>query len=299
MKKRSGLVCVILAAVILALSLTAFFFLESRPSFSKYQLSGDRKFSVSNLDEVVERIRGALKERGKSITLLLSLEGDYMDDISPLVKELMELAYLPTGDPLEGDYLKYQIGGYHFSYGHEPAEGGFEYAITIVPDYYTTKEQETLVSEKVEEILASLHLPFHATDEEKIRAAYDYLTQHVSYDKVHQKNEFYTLKSTAYAALVNKSATCLGYAVSLCRLLSELGVECRIIKGEGIKASGSELHAWNVVRIGDLFYNIDATWNSSEEADYYLKGSEDFPNHIPDEEYSGLYPLSQFEYKPS
>ena len=67
---------------------------------------------------------------------------------------------------------------------------------------------------------------------------------------------------TVYGALVNGLTVCEGYARSFQMLLNGLGVDCVGVIGE----STGQLHIWNCVRLGDNWYNVDATWNDREES---------------------------------
>lgn len=279
------IIMIMIFAAALAIGAAAFIYNVPKPTENIYSLSEERMFGITNLDEVVVQMRNALKARSRKITISINLKGEYMDDISPLVKELMELAFLPTGIPDEGDYLRFQIGGYTYSYGHISRGAGYRYTIEITPEYYSSSSQEADTTAKVAEILKQLPVSADDGDYEKVQAVYDYLTENVSYDTVHKNNDYHTLKSTAYGALINHSATCQGYAVSAYRLLMELGVDCRVIRGNAINPAGEEVyHAWNEVRIDGEYYNIDATWGSQIDHDKYFLTSftED---HIPDPEY--------------
>lgn len=269
---------------------------------NRYKLSDERLFGISNLDEIVDTIRDALKNRSSEIRISFSFKGDYMDDISPFVKELMELAQEETGEPDEGDYIRYQMGGYTFSYGHEAFSGGYRYAVVITPDYYSTANQELDTQSRVQEILKSFSLAQDAGEYEKIRAVYDYIAENVSYDIVHKKNQYHTLKSTAYGALINHSATCQGIAVTIYRLLKEMGVDCRVITGMADNGTGAEYHAWNIVYIDGLYYNLDATWEKvDEEEQFFLKCDEHFEGHERDSEFEtdeflSRYPKAEEDY---
>lgn len=279
-----------------------FISLSEKQKESRYKLSDERMFGITNLDEVVEIIRDSLKNRSKEIGISFSFHGDYMEDVSPFVKELMGLACQETGKADEGDYLRHQMGGYDFSYGHEAYSGGYRYSINITPSYYSTHEQELKTTEKVQEILRSLPVTEDSRDYDKVRAVYDYLKENVSYDIVHKKNEYHTLKSTAYGALVNRSATCQGIAVSACRLLKELGMDCRVITGMGITGQEREYHAWNIVCVDGLYYNMDVTWGlAGEEGENFLLCDENFKDHERDEEFRRSefyikYPMAAEDY---
>ena len=302
--KKQRLLLVLIFAGALAAGAAVFLIFSGTPAQNRYQLSDERLFGITNLDEVVGRLRDSLKNRSKEINISFSLQNDYMDDISPFVRELMEFAMEETGEPDEGDYIRYQLGGYTFSYGHEAVRGGYRYSVSIQPVYYSTQNQERQTAEKVKEILAELSLPENAGDFEKILTVHDYLAENVSYDVVHKNNDYHTLKSTAYGALVLHSATCQGYAVSFYRLLSELGVKCRVIMGEGMDEEGAEDHAWNIVEIGGLYYNVDVTWDDRLDCkDYFLKASDSFEKHRRDdvfltEDFNSRHPMAKEDYSP-
>ena len=62
------------------------------------------------------------------------------------------------------------------------------------------------------------------------------------------------------------------------RLCKEAGLSVRIISGTG----NGGAHAWNIVRIGSKYYNVDCTWDGQNEAtynDFLLKSEADFSDH--------------------
>lgn len=60
---------------------------------------------------------------------------------------------------------------------------------------------------------------------------------------------------TAYGAVVNRKAVCMGISLAVCMILKELGIPCRYIQG---KRNG-EGHAWNMVFIKGGWFYIDVT----------------------------------------
>ena len=73
------------------------------------------------------------------------------------------------------------------------------------------------------------------------------------------------------------SAVCQGYATLFYRVAKECGLKVRAIRG----TSRGEGHMWNIVKIGQYYYNLDATWDEGvTKYRYYLKGSEDFDSHV-------------------
>jgi transglutaminase/protease-like cytokinesis protein 3 len=201
-----------------------------------------------------------------------------------MIGEMMDLALYNTQLPTDGDYIRYQYSGYQLSYGYTEECGQRAYTVTIRPNYYTTLEEEKRVDECVTAILEELDLSRKSSDDEKIRAIYDYVCSHVSYDYVHAHNSNYHGDSTAYAALIKGSASCQGYAVAMYRLLKEVGIENTVVTGTAINEQGEEeFHAWNKVKLNDEYYNLDATWDAGkEEYSYFMLTDEKFMRHMAD-----------------
>ena len=72
----------------------------------------------------------------------------------------------------------------------------------------------------------------------------------VSYDYTYSKYD-------AYNALINHTAVCQGYALLIVSDAFRSRLKTRIITGGN--------HAWNIVSIGGLWYNLDATWDAGME----------------------------------
>ena len=119
------------------------------------------------------------------------------------------------------------------------------------------------------------------TDYQKVKAIYDYICSNVTYDHDNLNDESYSLKYTAYAALINKTAVCQGYASLFYRLALDTGVDTRVISGE---AGGP--HAWNIVKLNGKYYNLDSTWDAGRSTyAYFLKNTNDFDDHVRDNDY--------------
>ena len=176
-----------------------------------------------------------------------------------------------------GDYLEFSMKNMAFSLDYVVGENQYPFQFTF--EYLTTSEEERYIDLRVSEILEELQV-YGASDYIKIRTVYDYICVHFLND--------YSLKNySVYDGLTTGKMVCQGYALLLYKMLTELGVSIRIVSG----ASRGEDHAWNIVRIGRYWYNLDVTWDSGYSAggvlshSYFLKGSENFPNHTRDSKY--------------
>jgi len=286
---------------------------QTNPRYAHLQAEEDRKqvaILTSNTSQTVPEMREAkswaaaakeirklMAERSEYFTIQVTVkENANKDDIM----ELFDMALEHTGGPKEGDYLAWQYAEWTGSLISYPlGMTQYTHSFTYRVSYYTTTEQETQVDSAVSQILKQLNVG-SKSDYDKIKAVYDYLCTNVAYDYDNLENEDYTLKHTAYAAAVDKKAVCQGYALLMYRLLLELGVDNRIITGIG----GDESHAWNIVKIGDLYYNADATWDAGvSDYQYFLKNTENFADHWRYLDYETLefhndYPMSAADYTP-
>ncbi len=215
---------------------------------------------------------------------------------------IIEGTFEHTGVPVEGDYLHKHYGGLASGSITITFDENYENYLMAIPIYvtvYTDYDQEEELTAAVDSLLAEI-IDDGMTDYEKIRAIYDYMTANIVYDYEHLSNNSYKLQYTAYAALVNKTSVCQGYANLFYRLALECGIDTRIITGQ---ANGGG-HAWNIVKLGSKYYLVDATWDASYaqagyDYEYFLKP--EFEDHTTDDEYlsnefKAAYPMSETEY---
>lgn len=249
------------------------------------------------VNEVAAVLREAMKKRQESVTVGYISEGEEEEDIA---EEIYNASVNHTGNPKEGDYLKFQCGGYEAEIRTEQKGEDSYLTLTYTLSYYTTVEQEKEVDAQIASVIENLGLKGE-TDYNKVCKIYDYICKNVSYDDEHLNDESYTIKNSAYGALVNKTAVCQGYALLFYRLSLECGVDTRIISG--VEMESREAHAWNIVRLNNYYYNVDSTWDAQTEShrEYFLIGSYNFSDHDEDMEYkmgdfTSLYCINSHDY---
>ena len=240
---------------------------------------------------------------------LHSMSGDELSAyVQSFYKPILDAAYTHTGVPDRGDYLRWHVLSNGASLSATYSKVTYEFHMK----YYTTAEQEQQVAETIDSVLASLNLD-GKTDYQKFTAIYDYVTKHCTYDYTNLNDENYTLKYSAYAALIDQTAVCQGYANLIYRMLLTVGVDTRLIAGLG----NGEAHGWNIVKLGNKYYNVGSTWDSKDapityngtqiERHYLMKyrlraeSTKDFPNHVRYTEYTTAefneqYPMSTEDY---
>ncbi len=132
----------------------------------------------------------------------------------------------------------------------------------IAADLETAKEEFEAAAEKI--LVEAKRL---STDTEKEKYVHDALIEMVEYHAGTIMNQ------SAYSALVTGRSVCAGYARAFQYLMIELGIPCYYCTGY----SGQN-HAWNIVMLGDEYYNVDVTWDDTNPAtnDYFNKTDADY-----------------------
>ena len=237
---------------------------------------------TSDQEKLVKIFREKLINRESNIVLYYHCDEEITQEFfSNLVHQLFQKAIKHTGNGKEGDYLKWHCQGWTVKASISGnSNKGYDLDVSYDVSYLSSLEQEEKVDEEVSNLLKSLDLS-NKTDYQKVKAIYDYICSNVTYDHDNLNDESYSLKYTAYAALINKTAVCQGYASLFYRLALDAGVDTRVISGE---AGGP--HAWNIVKLNDKYYNLDSTWDAGRSTyAYFLKNTNDFDDHVRDNDY--------------
>ena len=145
----------------------------------------------------------------------------------------------------------------------------------------------------------------------QIRDIHDFIVENTEYDETVSKSNIYNI----YGTLINKEAVCEGYAKTFKYILDKLDIPCIIACGIGQNSKGqTESHAWNYVKLNDVWYAVDVTWDdpviigngsvtNEMRYHYFLRGSNSFfKDHTEDGNLIGnfrfTYPnLSIEDYK--
>ena len=238
------------------------------------------KPEYGNPSEAAELLREQMKERMETAVVYFATERSDYPNVS---REIWTEAMAHTGQPKEGDSLKWQWGGYNLSRSGYIRSGIYYITCTFTITWYTTPEQEEELDEAVTSVLSQKGLLDNTKSSyAKTKIIYDYLCENVTYDYDHLDDATYTLQYTAYAAMINNTSVCQGYALLFYRLALESGVDARLIAGTG----NGGAHGWNIVKVGGKYYNLDSTWDAGRTTyRYFLKCPANFENHVRYEDY--------------
>ena len=222
------------------------------------------------------------------------------DSLDQLSDQLFNLAVAHTGNGKEGDYLRWHCEGWTLGASYSSAFSGYNMDLTFTMYYLSDASQEAQMDQAVSSLISSLNLS-GKNEYQKAKAIYDYMCSNITYDYKNLNDPNYTLKFSAYAALINKTSVCQGYATLFYRLALEAGLDARVIAG----VAGGGNHAWNIVKINGSYYNLDSTWDAGRDPyDYFLKNMNDFSDHDRNADYTAsdfvtAYPMSATSYDES
>lgn len=126
------------------------------------------------------------------------------------------------------------------------------------------------IKSKINKIINKI--PHDYNDIEKILFLYKYLGNSVSYsDRIanfnYQERQMHD-SNGIYDVLFKKIGVCSSIAVTFRVLMDAIGVESQVIS--------SSRHEWNIIKIKDVWYHLDLTWDldnikSNNELLYFLK----------------------------
>ena len=143
------------------------------------------------------------------------------------------------------------------SYEYQTDRSGVVHGVRF--SYFYTQAQiqarSAMVSQAADAVLAAA-VTSEMTDLQKVLAIHDYLVLNCEYDQKSVESGSVPSDSfTAYGVFVNRIAVCQGYSAAFQMLMNRLGIACVAVQSNAMN------HAWNLVRVNDQWYHVDATWD--------------------------------------
>ena len=115
------------------------------------------------------------------------------------------------------------------------------------------------------------------TDYDKEKYIHDALVDKITY-------MFNTLDQSAFSSIPNDYTVCCGYAKAFQYLMQQLCVPTYFVIGWG-----GELHAWNIIKLDDEYYNVDCTWDDTDPKTYDFFNVTDRKNLMHSRMYQSRY----------
>lgn len=184
-----------------------------------------------------------------SLTVTTTFKPSYSDmQIEKLI------GYARDVDPFTGNLL------HRVEWKAEPY--GEKYKVHFKFSYYITEEQYEELQQFAIDFASDM---VGKTEYEMIKRTHDYLVERCTYD---------INMDGPYNCVFKGRSNCNGYALAFYLIMQKCGIECDYVTGAN--------HAWNIVKLGHFWYNMDVTWddaNNQLNYDYFLKGHGDWSGH--------------------
>ena len=236
-------------------------------------------------DEIIAEVNAGLKKYSES------RKGKYIEAIT--FSEYYQTAF------------EYQV----INNGTEVISNIVSCKITLENNYLHNKEQEAAINKYVDDFIKD-NITNDMSVYDKIKLIHDYIIKNAAYIARIDNDCGLTLplytpnnnsSHSPYAIVKEELGVCQAYAGLFQKFMDKLNIESYYVTGKVNNKEGGagELigagHAWNKVKIGEKYYNIDLTWDDPtdggkpsthqqdsvsglENYDYFLK-SDDFFNN--------------------
>lgn len=129
--------------------------------------------------------------------------------------------------------------------------------IDYLTKYRTSDDEEEFIDKEVDRIVKEYIKPGMG-EIEKIRTLHDYLVNNTKYS-LETKGSPYT----AYTIFKEGKGVCNGYVLAFMKLMDAINVETLYVMGT--VENEDSLHAWNKIKVNNVWYNVDITWSSPAE----------------------------------
>lgn len=159
----------------------------------------------------------------------------------------------------------------------------FRYSMTTTgkvvgssPVYKATKATATAEAKKLVKAVKGYKVT--GSQAKKVKKIHDKLIKSIKYVKNRKHSH------DAVGALVEKKAVCQGYAMAFMMIAKDNGLQVKMVM------NGNHSHAWNVVKVGGKWYNVDVTWDDmgSKASTKYLLVSDSKMNKM-DKNHKGRF----------
>lgn len=257
MKKHKWLIGVILIILSgLIIYFTGLFQLNNNKSYGELGISKSGFYST-NKDLLSKKLKKIYKKIDKSVYSLepeIQFDNVKKNEIKKVIEyykaDNPQIFWLKNDFSLEQQIFTNDITGANLEYYYIDLQEKEQ--VMFTPSLVNKMNRELELESK--KIIDSI--PKEYTNYQKAKYVHDYLVSTIKYDK---SGNF---SHNVYGALVDKKAVCDGLSKAYMYLLSQLGIESRIVYG---KSEEGIAHSWNIIKLDDEYYHVDLTWDMPQK----------------------------------
>ena len=237
----------------------------SEPAGSKFfynQLNDNQKIIYNGLNENKQNLKQGnyVIKYGNTFSSLLQTENgsdvlgdDYQSAIEAFLHDNPDLFYLDVNKMYLNIETTTKFFKTTYSVYVSPAQGS-----NYLNNEFTSQAEIENAITAIERVRDSVKSKLNGTDYQNILFVHDYLVNNIDYDSNYQAVGSYSI----YGALIEKKCVCEGYAKAFKYILNSAGYECELLQGTATNSTGqTESHAWNAVKLNEVWYEVDPTWD--------------------------------------
>lgn len=220
------------------------------------------------------------------ITVLSSAHFSQQELNCSIDRAIIQSLFLPESIYYENIQVQY----------HLTSNGIWHITIIPIPGILLNQNLYADLLIGVQNLINTLPLSLESDTYEQLLWVYHYITSHCTYSDDPKSNN-------PWSAFFQGKTQCYGYALLTKLLLDCLHIPNALIGGKITKDEGttSELHAWNLVRLGLRWYHFDTCFGSTSppplQPKYFLCGSKALTPHYTWFTHWHLLPVSNLSYQ--
>lgn len=207
-----------------------------------------------------------------------TLTDDYVKELYMRIAKSVDTVYAPN-ITTTGSLSDYQITQAVEAYKNDHPETFWLKGSSLFVPYgdttsvkldYTVQNDELIAAKKKFDtaVTSALKKLPSGNDFEREEYINNYIIDNCRYDEeAAENNDVQGNENDAYGALVDGKAVCEGYARAFQLLCNKANIDCVLLSG----TADSDNHAWNGVKIGGDWYQIDVTWNDTDGENNYAE----------------------------
>jgi len=230
-------------------------------------------------EDLYSCIRTAMMKAETDVYIVFSDGKNLIPDFSGLVEQVRDRDYIA--------YMGYKsVSVKIFSNNHSDA-AAYKINFTYGYDSETLVQMKKETKDEVVRLTTEVFAP-GMSEYMLVKSIHDYLIDHARYEEKSNLQLVYY----AYGPLIKGIGVCEGYTEAARLLFNAVGIESVFVSGTVV---ANIPHAWNLVKLGGNWYQLDITWDDPVSSDGKNNKTYDYFN-ITDSEmavdhvWSGDYP---------
>ena len=147
-------------------------------------------------------------------------------------------------------------------------------AWSLLPEYLYSNSEIKRINKDIRAVIDKVKVKADSFKNNEFRlekCLHDSVVKSVAYDYDSLKRSDCFNAHSVVGCFLDNKAVCEGIAKAFKLLCNEYDIKCIVVLGKANKDgtySNDDLHAWNLVKIGDESYHVDVTWDNMYDEEF-------------------------------